>query len=55
MSVGLIPTLVNTLILGEGGDSHDPPVQNVNENSSDIETIVSTTKHHKERGNPQVK
>jgi hypothetical protein len=53
MSVGLSPALVNTLILGEEeGDSHDPPIQNVNENSGDIETIVSTTEHYKERGKP---
>ena len=53
LSFGLIPTLINNLIFREeGGDSHDPHVQGVDRNYGDMETIVSTTKHHKQRGKP---
>lgn len=53
ISFGLIPTLINNLIFREeDGDSHDPHVQGVDKNYGDIETIVSTTKHHKQRGKP---
>ena len=45
--------MINTLIFGEEeGDSHDPLVQGVDKNSGDIETIVSTTEGHKQRGKP---
>jgi hypothetical protein len=51
ISVGISPALVNTLIFGEEeGDSHDPPIQGIKKNYGDIETIVSTTKHYKQRG-----
>jgi hypothetical protein len=36
----------------EEGDSHDPHVQEIGRNASDIETIVNNTEHHKERGKP---
>jgi hypothetical protein len=53
VAFGLIPSLINTLIYGEEeGDSHDPNVQEVDRNPGDIETIISTTEPHKERGNP---
>jgi hypothetical protein len=53
ISFGLIPTLINNLIFREeGGASHDPHVQGVDTNYGDMETIVSTTKHHKQRGKP---
>jgi hypothetical protein len=53
ISFGLIPTLINNLIFREeDGDSHDPHVQGVDKNYGDIETIVSTMKHHKKRGKP---
>jgi hypothetical protein len=53
VSVGLNPSLINTLIYGEEeGDSHDPNIQEVDRNPGDIETVISTTKPHKERGKP---
>jgi hypothetical protein len=53
VAVGLSPTMINTLIFGEEeGDSHDPLVQGVNKDFGDIETIVSTTEGHKQRGKP---
>ena len=51
ISFRLIPTLINNLIFREkDGDSHDLHVQGVDKNYGDIETIVSSTKHHKKRG-----
>jgi hypothetical protein len=45
--------LANTLIFGEEkGDSHDPPIQDIEKNFGDIETIVSTMENYKQRGKP---
>jgi len=47
VAVRISPTMINTLTFcEEEGDSHDPHVQSVDKNSGNIETIVSTTKHH---------
>jgi len=44
VSIRLNPSLINTLIYGEEeGDTHDPIIQEVDRNPSDIETIISTT------------
>jgi hypothetical protein len=52
-TVGLNPTMINTIIFGEEeGDSHDPLVQGVNKDYGDIETIVRTIEGHKKRGKP---
>ena len=51
--IGLSPTLINTLTFGEEeGNSHGLPVHSVDKNSSDIETIINTTKHYKKTGKP---
>jgi hypothetical protein len=49
--VGLSPTLINSFVSGEEeNDSHDPNIQEDEKYSGDIETIISTTENHKERG-----
>jgi hypothetical protein len=53
VSVGLSPTMINTLTFGEKeGNSHDPPIHGVDKYSRDIETIMSTIEHYKQRGKP---
>jgi hypothetical protein len=53
ISIGISPALANTLIFGEEeGDIHDPPSQGIEKKYGDIETIVSTTEHYKQRGKP---
>jgi len=53
VSIGLSPALVSTLIFGEEeGDNHNPPSQGVDKNLDDIETIVITTEHYKQREKP---
>jgi hypothetical protein len=53
ISVGLNPALINSFVSGEEeNDSHDPNIQEADRDSDDIETIISTTEHHKERGKP---
>jgi hypothetical protein len=43
--------LANTLIFAEEeGNSHDPPIQDIEKKYGDIETIVSTTENYKQRG-----
>jgi hypothetical protein len=52
-SVGLNPTLINSVVgREEENDSHNPNNQEADRDSRDIETFISTTKHHKERSNP---
>jgi hypothetical protein len=50
-SVGFSNSLANTFLFGEEeGDSQDPPTPIVERKKEDIETIVSTTDQHKQRG-----
>jgi hypothetical protein len=53
LSVGLNPALINSVVSGEEeNDSHNPNNQEADRDSGDIETVISTTEHHKERGKP---
>jgi hypothetical protein len=53
ISVGLNPALINSVVSGEEeNDSHNPNNQEADRDSGDIETVISTTEHHKERGKP---
>ena len=53
ISVGLIPTLINSTISGEEeNDNHNPNNQEADKDFGDIEVVISTTEHHREIGNP---
>jgi hypothetical protein len=50
-SVGFSISLANTFLFGEEeGDSQDPPTIIVEKKTEDIETVISTTDQHKQRG-----
>jgi hypothetical protein len=48
LSVGIIPALISSAVNGEAeNDSHIPNNQEADRDSGDIETVISTTEHHK--------
>jgi len=53
ISVGLSTALINLVVSKEEENySHNPNNQEVDRDSSNIEIVISTTKHHRERGKP---
>jgi hypothetical protein len=51
--VGLNPALINSSVnKEEENDSHNPNNQEADKDFGDINIVISTTEHHKERGKP---